>query len=162
MQSHPPRPPFSGRASPSRPGASAPWLLLAILAANHSAARAAPASLPYLAHADPAPLRHAPAPPRLPPPPPLASPAAPTSSSDPAPDPDLPAGADAPASATKGDGASPRPPDSAPPRNSPGPTPPAPILPDTYAPGSTVTVQDFLPFFLPASRPTSRAVYELR
>lgn len=159
MQPTPPRPATTARASTRRPGAAAPWLLLAILSANHSAARAAPASLPYLAQIPPAPLRIGAPPPRHPAPPPLAppasDPAAPEiAAADPRSEADA-GGAPGPALALPADTPEPS-------ASQPGPASPAPILPDAYATPPPVTVHDLLPYFLPSTRPLSRATYEVK
>jgi hypothetical protein len=163
MQSLPPRPASSSRASFPRSGTCAPWLLLAIFAANHSAARAAPSSLPYLVHAASTPLRFATPASRKPSPEALARPAS-AATVTPAALLQIEAGAlpnssvNTPPSVEHE--ASPAAPSA--PGLAQGLPAPEPILPDTYAPAPPVTVQDFLPFFLPAPRPTSRATYEIR
>lgn len=159
------RPDHAPRAARARLGPPASCLLLAIFAANHSAARAAPGALPYLALVAPAPLRFAAPAPDLPPPPKLEAPAPPPATPAPAtpapeakpedttPDPTSPASAPA-APASEGS-ATASPPGA-------GQAAPPEILPDIYARPRPVTVHELLPFFLPAPSPASRATYEIK
>lgn len=159
MSSFSQRPDHVGRASRARLGAPASCLLV-ILAANQAAARDAPVSLPYLAHAVPAGLRFAAAVPRLPPPTRPVLPAAAVAAAPPA---ELP-----PPETGDGTGANAEPAQAAPPvANQPAAAPapealPPSVLPDTYGRPPPVTVQDFLPFFIPSERPKSSASYEIK
>ncbi|MEO0055301.1 MAG: hypothetical protein RLZZ50_1248 [Verrucomicrobiota bacterium] len=153
------RPDTVGRASRARLGAPASCLLV-ILAANQAAARDAPASLPYLAHAAPTGLRFAAALPQLQPPPRPANPAAAVAATPPA---ELPPPESGEAAVEKVDPAT----VATPAENRPAATPPEAVLPpsvlpDTYGRTPTVTVEDFLPFFLPSDRPRSSAGYEIK
>jgi hypothetical protein len=186
------RPDPPGRGHRARLGASATCIFAAIFAANQSAARDAPTTLPYLPQSLPAALRFATVPVPIAPPPPLSTPVAtgpagppgppgPSDASgsphpgDPAADPSAthdpnahdPHAHDAAAGAERSD--TPRLPDpTAPPGNStstpmPPDTPGAPsLLPDTFARQAPVTVQDLLPFFYAPPRPPSRADYEVK
>lgn len=153
------RPDTVGRAPRARLGAPASCLLV-ILAANQAAARDAPASLPYLAHAAPTGLRFAAAIPRLPPPPRPDHPTAAVAETPPA---ELPPPENGEASAHRVDPAQTAPPSANHPAAAPpdAASPPS-VLPDTYGRAAPVTVQDFLPFFLPADRPRSSAEYEIK
>lgn len=135
-----------------------------ILAANQAAARDALSPLPYLAQAAPIALRFSAARPPTPPPPhPAPKP--------PAEPPDSDSDEDSSPSYTPTD------PASSAPGPGPGPATPAnpapadataaphgglPILPDDYARPAPVTVEQLLPYFVPAPPPASRATYEIR
>lgn len=159
MSSFSQRPDTVGRASRARLSAPASCLLV-ILAANQAAARDAPASLPYLLHAAPMGLRFAAAIPRLPPPPRPAHPTAAVAETPPAELPPPETGEATPPRVEPTQAAPPvaNHPAAAPPDK---PSPPS-VLPDTYGRAAPVTVQDFLPFFLPADRPRSSAGYEIK
>lgn len=155
------------RPRPLRRSAAA-GLLLAVCAANQSAARDGPASIPYLLHAPPKALRIAPppiilaAPPRPGDRPPETAGApddtAPTADTAP-PDGSAPPGEAAPAeSANPARSGQP----GATPASGPGAPEPVRTLPDTYAPAAPARVEDFLPYLIPDTRASSRAVYELK
>lgn len=172
------RPAGAGRAATSarRLGAPAATCLLAtILAANQAAARP-DASLPYLAHAGPEPLRFALprvialARPRFVPPRADAKPDSETTAADPAksggvatttskPDPAKPVAAVGVKPATD---AAAQAPATTPGQSAPAADPGVELVPDTYAPPPVVRVEDLLPFFVPPVAPASRATYELK
>lgn len=161
MSSNSQRPDHSGRAACARLGASASCLVV-ILAANQAAARDAPSPLPYLAQSSPMALRFAAARAATAPPPHLQKKApepAPSSAET-----NAAAPANVPATTTAP--AAPAAPGSSTPSNSPPtsaePGSGLPILPDTYARPAPVTVDDLLPYFLPAPPPVSRATYEIK
>lgn len=154
------RPDAVGRASRARLGAPASCLLV-ILAANQAAARDAPASLPYLAHAAPTGLRFAAAVPKLPPP---ARPVNPSAAVAEVPPAELPPPENSKSTGEKIDPAKAAPAEANHPTTvaPPGAASPPSVLPDTYGHATPVTVQDFLPYFLPADRPRSSAGYEIK
>lgn len=153
----------SGSTPRARAGASASCLLFTILAANHAAARDAP-SLPYLPQTAPAALRFAAPAPSAPPPPPVNASAPPTAE-------DAPASAPAPTAVATVSPTPAAPPEAAQtpeasaqpeaPQNLP-PVSGLPILPDEYARPAPVTVEDILPYLVPAPPPASRATYEIK
>ncbi len=162
MSSSPRSPSAPDRASRARIGASASGLVLTLLLANQSAARAAPEPLPYLVRSSPAALRFATARMPTPPPPPPEKPEA--RNPDPAAAPATLAGPGDEAPATTPPATA----ETAPPRTAgdaaarPAAPEGLPIIPDGYAPSAPVSIEDLLPYFTLPPKPASRATYEVK
>lgn len=165
MSHHLQRPTQVGRLTTSHHlGTSASCLILSILAANQTAARPN-ASLPYLVQSTPMSLRVSLA--RLPNPPPPPLNLKPTSDKVGEPDYDpthlsseqLPLYNPTPAVLDPSDKKFNHIPTPDIPQGAPGSVP---LIPDQYTRPTPVRVEDLLPFLLPAPRPVSRAVYELK